>query len=82
MRSLNRDLYSKVEEKGWWFYIYLSANSKRDLRWLLENIQILNGHEMIKGEETHVADLFLAGDASGEGGYLGDLTHNKTLLSV
>ena len=43
---------------------------------------MLNGHKMIEGEETHVADLFLAGDASGEGGYFFDLTNDKTLLSV
>ena len=46
----------------------------------MENIQDLNGHEMDKGEEKHVTNL--AGDASGQGGYLGVLTHNKTLLSV
>ena len=82
MRSLNRDLYSKVEERGLFCYIYLSASSKRDLKWLLDNIKFLNGHDMIQGEESHVVDLFLAGDASGEGGYLGDLTNNKTLLSL
>ena len=42
----------------------------RSLWLLLENVNIINDHEMVEGSEALVIDLTLAGDASGEGGYL------------
>ena len=37
---------------------------------------------MVEGSEALVINLALAGDASGVGGYLGNVTNNSTLLLV
>ena len=48
----------------------------------MQNIEDLNGHEMVEGAEAFVLDVAFAGIASGVEGYLGVLTNNTTLLSV
>ena len=81
IRSVNRDLCSKVDMYGWHSYVRLSTEAMRDLRWFRDNLSSLNGHEIVEGSETISFDQFFAGDASAMGGYLGDMVHNSTLLS-
>ena len=48
IRSVNRDLCSKVYMYGWKAYMRLSTESIRDLLYFRDNLSTLNGHEMVR----------------------------------
>ena len=80
IRSVSRDLCSKVDLYGWHSFVRLSPEAKKDLRWFWDNLSCLNGCEMVKGTEAISFNAFFAGDASALGGYLGDMIENSTLI--
>ena len=42
IRSVNRDLGAKVDMYGWFSFVRLSHEAKKDLRWFRDNLSSLN----------------------------------------
>ena len=82
-RLLIRAIYKAIDNAPHWnAWLKVNKESKIEMCWWANNLREIIGRAMLISEEEHIFEVTLAGDASGAGGYLGNVTENLSLLSV